>query len=253
MSNCRRKVVLCKGNKEKNESAYIKEFESAGYICDHLPVLRFNFVNQQELQTHLQAWHRYSEAVALALKQVEETNVEQWQSFPTFCIGPATEALAINCGFKNCMGRNSGNSKELAKEIVTKNCRDSKPLFYPCSEIARDTLTELLGERGILVHKLVVYQTLPSETLQNDLSSIIEARPQIFIFFSPSVVEYVITALKTMGIALKELKAVAVGPVTEEALKNAGIQIHAVSEKPEPVALLEAILKLVDEEKSVTS
>lgn len=47
------KVVLCRGLSEKNDSqeAYVKTLKTAGYSCDCLPTLRFEFVNISELRT----------------------------------------------------------------------------------------------------------------------------------------------------------------------------------------------------------
>lgn len=58
---CKR-VVLCRGLSEKNDSqeAYVQTLETAGYVCECLTTLRFEFVNTAELQACLlqpQSYH----------------------------------------------------------------------------------------------------------------------------------------------------------------------------------------------------
>ena len=119
--------------------------------------------------------------------------------------------------------------------------RSANALLYPCSEIARETLPQILATDGIKIQKLVVYRTLASKTLEDDLLKVIKPPPQIFVFFSPSAVEHVITLLKKQTSVLDDVKVVAIGPVTGQALREAGIKVDAISDKPEPIALLRAI------------
>lgn len=46
------KIILCRGLSVKNDSqeAYVKTLKTAGYSCDCLPTLRFEFVNISELR-----------------------------------------------------------------------------------------------------------------------------------------------------------------------------------------------------------
>lgn len=55
-------VVLCKGLSEKSDrqETYVETLESAGYICECLQTLRFEFVNILELRACLSVAKRYS-------------------------------------------------------------------------------------------------------------------------------------------------------------------------------------------------
>ena len=157
-------------------------------------------------------------------------------------MGPATTSLAEKIlSLKNCLGSDCGNSTSLSNFIVDKNTsRDTKPLLYPCSAIARDTIQRVLTEHDISIEKLIVYDTLPSETLENDLTRIFIETGQIFVFFSPSAVQFILKAAKQLNL-LMHIRAVAIGPATADAIVKAGMFLYAVSSKPEPNALLEAI------------
>jgi len=184
---------------------------------------------------------RAVEAVVLAVK--EDTSIlYHWKQMPVYCVGPATDSLARSqLNLQRCLGSQSGNSKQLAEKIVLDMKKDSKPLLYPCSEIARETISCIVEDSGISIEKIVVYRTLKSETLEQELPKMLGKSPIIFVFFSPSTVEFIKTQLKKNLYDVKNIKAVAIGPVTRDALINSGFSVYATADKPEPTALMHAI------------
>jgi len=62
MAGSSKTVVLCKGLSEKNDKQeiYVKMLKSAGYNCECLRTLRFEFVNISELLTSLLVADKYS-------------------------------------------------------------------------------------------------------------------------------------------------------------------------------------------------
>lgn len=173
----------------------------------------------------------------------EDTDILQsWKSLPVFCVGPATEYFAkSHLGSENCFGKETGNAKELAELLVTVVAQESKPLLYPCSEIGRETIEKTLNENNIKVHRIVVYKTLPSKNLEHDLMKFMDNVPRIFVFFSPSIVQYIVDLLNKKSYNMNNIKAVAIGPVTRQALLEAGLKPFATVNKPEPTSLLDAI------------
>ncbi|XP_029045510.1 uroporphyrinogen-III synthase [Osmia bicornis bicornis] len=245
-------VVLCRGLSEKNDSqeAYVKTLKTAGYVCDCLPTLCFEFINGFELQACLLSplsYHgmiltsrRAAEAIGLVSK--DDNVLHPWKSLPVYCVGTATESFAkSHLGSENCFGSQTGNSKELAELLVASIAKKSKPLLYPCSEIGRETIEKTLNENDISVHKIIAYRTLPSKTLEQDLLKFLDNSPKIFVFFSPSTVEHIIASLRKISYNMCNIKAVAIGPVTRQALFDAEIEVYATASKPDPASLLEAI------------
>lgn len=168
--------------------------------------------------------------------------MNHWKKLPAYCVGPATESFAQSqLNLQHCTGGQSGNSKQLAEKIILDVKKESKPLLYPCSEIARETIAHNLNDNGILIQKIVVYRTLECEFLEQDLLGILKKSPSIFVFFSPSTVEYISAQLKKNSYNVKNIKAVAIGPVTKDALINLDFDIYATADKPEPAALVRAI------------
>lgn len=181
------------------------------------------------------------EAIGLACKE-DDNILLPWRMLPVYCVGPATESLAkSHLGSENCSGSNTGNAKELANQLVASTAKGSKPILYPCSEIGRETIEKVLKENDIPVHKIVVYKTLPSRTLDHDLSKLMDNAIRIFVFFSPSTVEYVVALLKQKSYDMNNIKAVAIGPVTRQAIIDSGLEAFATASKPDPVSLLEAV------------
>ncbi|XP_043583239.1 uroporphyrinogen-III synthase [Bombus pyrosoma] len=259
MAPCYEKIILCRGLSEKNDSqeAYVKTLKTAGYSCDCLPTLRFEFVNISEFRACLLSSYSYygliltsqraAEAIKLSAKE-DDNILHPWRILPVYCVGPATESFAKTyLSSDNCFGKEAGNAKELAELLVASVAEKSKPLLYPCSEIGRETIEKTLNENDIKVHKIVVYRTLPSETLEHDLLKFMDNMPKIFVFFSPSIVEHIVALLKKKLYDMNNIKAVAIGPVTEQALVHAGLKVFATANKPDPISLLKAIS---DAEKS---
>ncbi|XP_043278684.1 uroporphyrinogen-III synthase [Venturia canescens] len=249
-SNSLKEVILCRGVVDSNEtqSEYIKTFETAGYTCKHLNVLRFEFLNLKRLRERLLLPNSYGglivtsrrtiEAIGSALQGHQIPN--EWKKLPVFCVGPATSSFAEkSLNFENCLGSNCGNSRELANYIIKEISQNSKPLLYPCSAIARDTIEQTLNENQINIEKFPTYNTLPAENLENDLNRITHETNPTFVFFSPSAVEFTLAAAKEKNL---NIQAVAIGPATADALTKAEIRVLAVSSKPEPESLLEAVI-----------
>ncbi|XP_063990652.1 uroporphyrinogen-III synthase [Diachasmimorpha longicaudata] len=245
-----RDVILCKGEKGGNEGqdAYIEVFEGAGYNCQILSTLTFSFVNSQRLRDCLDTPQLYSGLIFTSQRSVEAIKhctsnnplKDSWKDLPTYCVGPTTENLAKNTlDLPNCMGSQSGNAQELVKFIISRHKNRDRHLLYPCSSIARETVQQLLEEAQIPIEKIIAYETLPSESLENDLLNIIK-ESQIVVFFSPSNVKNVMSIAEKNNLTSR-IKPVAIGPVTAEAIRERGLRICATAAKPDPQAVLKSI------------
>ena len=174
-------------------------------------------------------------------------SMEPWLEKPTFCIGQATEfVVKEQIGLVNILGSDTGNAKNLASFIInTMKDHCEKPLLLPCSDIARDTIPKMLLEEKMEVKKVIVYKTKAHECLKEALNVALEKSPDILVFFSPSIVDNMISALDNEKDVFKKLKIIAIGSVTEQALLDVGITIHGVAQKPEPKALTEVIQRVI--------
>ncbi|KAI4487222.1 hypothetical protein M0804_005371 [Polistes exclamans] len=246
-------IVLCRGLPEQTlkEDNYLHTLQSAGYKCDYLYTSRFEFINSSDLKMCLETPDNYYGLILTSQRAVEaicqivkddKISLSRWQKLPAYCVGPATASLAENClGLECCLGSQSGNTKDLTEIIISDMEKITKPLLYPCSEIARETVEQVLSQNRINLRKLVAYRTIIRESLEVDFLNIIGSIPKIFVFFSPSSVDYLVSILKKRPDYIKNIKAVAIGPTTKQSLIDANFVIYATAASPNPAALLEAI------------
>ncbi|XP_001599706.1 uroporphyrinogen-III synthase [Nasonia vitripennis] len=253
------KVLLCTGvssETDNNENQYKKCLTEHGFECEILQVLHFEFINLDDLRNTLLDSESYNgliltsprAAAAIAMTKMQNPfSLEPWLEKTTFCIGQATEFVAKEqVGLTNIFGSDSGNAKNLANFIVhTMKEKCKKPLLLPCSDIARDTIPQILLNNKIEVKKIVVYKTKAHHFLAEALNEALNQSPHVLVFYSPSIVDNMLNALSNNKTIFENFKIIAIGPVTEEALENAGIKVDGVAEKPEPTSLTEVIQKII--------
>ncbi|XP_058792323.1 uroporphyrinogen-III synthase-like [Phymastichus coffea] len=257
MSTNRMKILLCTGvsSDTDNENQYKKCLLENNYECDILQVLHYEFINLNELRKHLVDSNSYSGLIlsspraATAITRARMQNpfpINDWIKRPTFCVGKATEFVAKEqIGLTNILGSHSGNAKNLATfiiDLMQTNYR--KPLLHPCSDIARDTIPNMLSEKGMCVTKVIVYKTKAHECLKETLITALNQSPHILVIFSPSIIDNMVAALNNDKSVFEKLKIIAIGPVTEQAVLQHGINIAGVAEKPDPKAVKEIIHRI---------
>ena len=116
--------------------------------------------------------------------------------------------------------------------------------LLPRSEIARPELADGLRERGAKVIEVSAYRTLPEETLPDGILERIERdEVDLVTFSSSSTVTNFVNALpaKRRGVLIPHVRAASIGPVTSEALWNAGIPIVVTADESTIPALAKAI------------
>jgi uroporphyrinogen III methyltransferase/synthase len=116
--------------------------------------------------------------------------------------------------------------------------------LLPRSDIARAELADGLRERGAKVIEVSAYRTLPEETLPDGILERIERdEVDLVTFSSSSTVTNFVNALpaKRRGAIIPHVRAASIGPVTSEALRNAGIPIVVTADESTISALAKAI------------
>ncbi|RUS75779.1 hypothetical protein EGW08_016465, partial [Elysia chlorotica] len=144
----------------------------------------------------------------------------------------------------NPQGEESGNSQALGDYILQHvSSTDSRPLLYPCSNLHRDTLKEVLTTNGKDVKEIIAYETCPNERLRETLEEAIQQQgpPDYVVFFSPSGFQYTLDGIGAHTIHLDRVKFVAIGPTTEKAICDKGYRPFATAEKPDPERLLQCL------------
>ncbi len=122
-----------------------------------------------------------------------------------------------------------------------------KWILLPRAEIARKELPEAISKAGGIVHEIIVYRTLPAEIDLNGLNAL-KSGVDIITFTSASTVENFVAIAKQNGLDPLNLPNnplfACIGPVTEQAARNAGFQNIVVAKDYTTEGLIEVIAKL---------
>ncbi|HXR33210.1 MAG TPA: uroporphyrinogen-III synthase [Verrucomicrobiae bacterium] len=154
-------------------------------------------------------------------------------------VGPATAEAARAAGLSIAYIAKEHNGVALAREL-----RDDvrgKRVLLPRSDRANHDLVQTLQHLGAQVTETVAYKTLrPSSDDAHHLETILQDVPDAVLFFSPSAVHHLRELLgpqSFLNLAEKSVFA-AIGPVTERALREAGVQRLIVASDTSSSAIL---------------
>ena len=141
------------------------------------------------------------------------------------CVGPVTAEAARQAGFPVEYVAETHTGAGLAEELGAR--LSGAKIFLPRSDRANPDLPPVLKRHGAQVTEVVAYRTLrPTDVGQRDLRQIVEGAAHAVLFFSPSAVQHFAELLGSEQLrALQDKLAItAVGPVTANALRQAGTQ-----------------------------
>ena len=240
-------VLLLKGPKEGLEKdPYVQILEDNGYTAHCIPVLEFEYINLEELNLCLCDRGTYSCMVLTSQRAVEglvkastnSSSLDGWKSKPVFVVGKATGQAVRNLGIEP-LGEDTGNAEELVKFILEHIPNTSKPVLFPCGNLAKETIPTQLAKADLELKAIAVYKTSENKMLKENMDD--KVIPEFIVFFSPSGVEFTSSHLKRMEISSENTKFVAIGPSTRQALVNHGYKVYSMSDKPSPQSLLEAL------------
>lgn len=125
---------------------------------------------------------------------------------------------------------------EYVAEAILPGLGDLKErwLLLPCAELARQELSEAIVKAGGVLHKIIIYHTLPAVPDPAGLDAL-RSGVDIVTLTSPSTVENFILLASAAGLDPKNLpgnpRYLCIGPVTRRAAAEAGL--------PEPLVAVE--------------
>ncbi len=157
-------------------------------------------------------------------------------------VGPATAEAARAAGLALTYVAKEHNGVALAQELQAEV--RGKHVLLPRSDRANHDLVETLQGFGAQVTEIVAYKTLrPASDDTRNLENILQDVPDAVLFFSPSAVHHLQELLGPQSfLRLAEKSAfAAIGPVTESALREAGVQRLIVASDISSTAILESL------------
>jgi uroporphyrinogen III methyltransferase/synthase len=140
------------------------------------------------------------------------------------CVGPVTAGAARQAGLPVEFVAEKHTGAGLAEELANRLCGAS--VFLPRSDRANPDLPPALKRHGAQVTEVIAYRTLrPTAIDERNLRQIAEGAADAVLFFSPSAVQYFaeLFAGEQWRALQDKLAITAVGPVTANALREAGV------------------------------
>lgn len=231
-----------------------------------IPPLGFEFVGRSELVEALKydvdKWSGLvvtSRRVVTAISDVLRDDCEsrqQWAKKPIFAVGETTAADLKHELNWTSRGFQTGSSQQLAHFMID-NFRSqlNRPLLMPCGNLRKDCLPNLLQNAGIDLHEICVYKTCNNPILSQcleivfrEISAFLQSNTRFdtfdlfAVFFSPSGYNLVVPSLDLFAQDSRiNLRFVAIGPTTADAIVDSGKSVWCTSSKPNAKSLAESI------------
>jgi len=250
----RGKRIVVTRAREQSE-ALLESLRSVGAAAIFLPLVEFAEAEQREpLDQAVRAigefdWVLFTSqnAVRVVAESAKRQGIDLKAAaggVAVGCVGNVTAEAAGAAGFSiaHVAARHDGVS--LAKELTTELA--AKRVLLPRSDLANPEMVRLLEEQGARVSEVVAYKTVAPPDLAADATRVFEAElPDVVLFFSPSAVANLCEVLNEavfMELARKTVFA-ALGPITEQALRKAGVERIVKSEQQTAEGVVETLAK----------
>ena len=143
-------------------SEMIIKFQSLGHKVSHLPLLKIENINHEEINFSEYGGIIFTSANAVKFLDVKKIN----KKLLCFCVGNATEKKARAVGFQNVISA-EGNVENL-KELILQNFdqKDGKMIYVSGETISVDLDQQLLKE-GYNIKRIINYRTVHNENFNN--------------------------------------------------------------------------------------
>jgi uroporphyrinogen III methyltransferase / synthase len=168
-----------------------------------------------------------AQAVRALVKRSEELKrslIRTGSKLRIACVGPVTAGAVRQAGLPVEYVAETHTGAALAEELGNRLC--GAKVFLPRSDRANPDLPPALQRHGAHVTEVIAYRTLrPTDVEQRNLKQIAEGAADAVLFFSPSAVQHfaeMFGSEQLRGLQDK-LAITAVGPVTANALREAGV------------------------------
>ena len=144
-------------------SEMIIKFKSLGHEVSHLPLLRVNKLDHEEI--NFSDFKGIIFTSANAVKFLDHKNIDK--NLLCFCVGSATEKKARSAGFQNVIAAegNVGNLKELILQNF--DHKDGQLIYISGETISVDLDRQLINE-GYSVKRIVNYRTVYNQKFDDN-------------------------------------------------------------------------------------
>jgi uroporphyrinogen III methyltransferase/synthase len=159
-------------------------------------------------------------------------------------VGPTTATAAERAGFFVDYQAQTHSGAALANELGEK--LRNQTVFLPRSDRANPDLPQLLQNYGAEVTEVIAYRTVTPVNLdEQKIAAIVNGDVEAILFFSPTAVEHFVAIVgqEKLRDLQNHLAITAVGPITANALHQAGVDTLLVAEDTAAGAVIAALEK----------
>ena len=144
-------------------SEMILKFKSLGNQVSHLPLLRIDKVNYEQINFSDFKGIIFTSANAIKFLNLRDIN----KNIFCFCVGSATEKKARSVGFQNVFAA-EGNVENL-KELLLQNFNQKDgPLIYISGETISIDLDQQLLKEGYNIKRIINYKTSHNQNFDDE-------------------------------------------------------------------------------------
>ncbi|KAG1446182.1 hypothetical protein G6F56_009657 [Rhizopus delemar] len=261
-----KRVWVFKEQKEDNKDKYYDLFVNSNYTPEFIPVLDYKLCNLDILKDILSLGPTYETITGLILTsqksvhtlnkaykmtQINDQVRDQWRRLPVYIVGPQTEQLLYECPLFEQAHRDHWIQAPRAAELVNSMVEDLKrrpfkggPLFL-AGDKRRDLIPQTLDKAGIPFRELQSYATCAHPDLTRRLESLEKREAQWAVYFSPSGLKYIQSSFPKSKLLQpsNSLKIAVIGPTTGDYIKELGLPVKVVAEKPDAQHLVNGMVQ----------
>ncbi|MGH9794311.1 MAG: uroporphyrinogen-III synthase [Candidatus Acidiferrales bacterium] len=255
-----KRVVVTRAIEQAEE--LVKRLEELGAEVLHAPSVRFEApLDSTRLDEGLRSLSSFDWLIFTSqntVRFVASRIVELGLSVATLravapkiaAVGEATAATSRAAGFDVTYVASRSSGEALAKELSDR--LTGRSVLLPRSDRARPELPSALRAAGAEVTEVVAYRTLDAPLAESgQLEEIRSGEVDAIVFASPSAFDSMADALGTAELRrIGERAAVAaIGPVTAEAIREAGLTVRITAKEPSAAGLAAAIADYFEQQR----
>ncbi len=160
-------------------------------------------------------------------------------------VGKKTAEAIADFGFSADFIPGKFNSEEMIKSLASFEWKEKRVLI-PVGNLSNDELADFVKSKGAFADKVVVYKTLPNDSIDDAIKAEIRsAKFDLIIFYSPSQVKHFVSIF---GVDILKKKQIAViGPTTKKTVEHYGLDVDII---PDNSTTGDLIASLVEHEKN---
>jgi uroporphyrinogen III methyltransferase / synthase len=243
-----KKVVVTRARAQASELA--RQLDALGAEPIELPAIRIEpRIDSKEVRDAIQSLHTYALVCVTSpngARLLFEAMAAQGRDSRALAnasvaaIGAGTEAALAAGGILADIVPDRFVAEELVEKLNELDLK-GKPVLIARAAEARELLPDALRKRGAEVDEVALYETVAETPDSEELE---RARDADFITFTSSSTVRNFLAASENGVP-EGAKVISIGPITSEAIREAGLTVDSEAERHDIGGLVEALLATV--------